>query len=78
MSLEFKKEKKPERWVCVLCEETITQRAMRNPTGICRECGASKKNVKFHKHGNICADCKSNYNTGYRAENNDKILAKKK
>ena len=68
----------PERWVCNACGEVIVSRGVKPQIGICRICGKSRNEVSFHKHGNICATCRSEYNQQYVEENRQKVNDQKR
>lgn len=76
-SVELRREKSPERWVCV-CGKVVVSRRPKPITGVCRDCGRSREEASFNQHGNICKDCRKKYNKSYVAENRDKVNVQKR
>lgn len=76
-----------EGWICADCiqemesaifpEAFIIYRSKRD-SNKCRVCGRGRDEAKFHKHGNICAECRKAYNKQYLNDNREAFRAQKK
>ncbi len=73
-STNMTRKKKPEKWICADCKSVIVERPMRNPTGVCRECGDKRED----KHANLCKKCKSKLHKTWREDNTDKLVEYRK
>lgn len=74
----FRREKLPERWVCITCNHTeVTRPSRRLATSKCRRCEAPRGSKPFKPGKNLCMECSNAIHSEWRAANIEHVRAQR-
>ena len=70
----FRKDRLPERWICIACNHVEVERHSRTlAKNKCRRCQAPRGSKPFKKGKNLCLDCSNTIHVEWRTANADHV-----